>query len=221
MTISGPSPVVRIRNMRPIAWYQFGRGITSSGGLVSRWKDQGTGAHDLIQATGAAQPALQTDGSILFDGTASVMQTVTFTLAQPTMVYMLFKAVTFTNGDVLCDGFTVTSGQFLQDTTTPKISLSAGTTAVGNTTFTLNTYSVGSAQFNGASSTFSRNKEASAAAATVGTTAMAGFTLGADGTPANFGNVQVKEVIIFPIAHTATQQLQVINYLSSIGGLGL
>ncbi len=221
MTLAGPSPVVRVRNMRPIAWYQFNRGLTSSGGLVSRWKDQGTGAHDLIQATGANQPALQTDGSLLFDGSASFLQTVTFTLAQPTMIYMLFKQVTFTNSDVLCDGFTVTSGQFLQDTTTPKISLSAGTTAVGNTTFTLGAYSVATAQFNGAASTFSRNKEGSATASTVGTTAMAGFTLGADGSGANFGNVQVKEVIIFPIAHQQTQQLQVINYLSMIGGLGL
>ncbi len=221
MTISGPSPVVRIRNMRPIAWYPYMRGITSSAGLVSRWKDFGTGAHDLIQATGANQPALQTDGSVLFDGSASFMQTVTFTLAQPTMIYMLFRAITFTDTDVICDGFTVTSGQFLQDTTTPKISLSAGTTAVGNTTFTLNAYSVATAQFNGAASTFSRNKEASAAAATVGTTAMAGFTLGANGSGSAFANIQVKEVIIFPIAHQQTQQLQVINYLSMIGGLGL
>lgn len=221
MPISGPSPVVRVRNMRPIAWYQFGRGITSSAGLVSRWKDAGTGAHDLIQATGSAQPALQTDGSILFDGTARVMQTVTFTLAQPTMLYMLFRQVTFTNADVICDGFTVTSGQLLQDTTTANISLSAGTTAVTNTTFALNTYSIATAQFNGASSTFSRNKEASPAAANAGTTAMAGFTLGGDGNSLNFANIQVKEVLLFAGQHQQTQQLQVINYLSMIGGLGL
>lgn len=221
MTISGPSPKARITAMRPAAWYQWQRGLTYVAGKVSVWADQTANARHLLQATAGARPVQQTDGSILCDGTAAFLQTATFTLAQPTMVYMLFKAITFTNSDVLCDGFTVTSGQFLQDTTTPNISLSAGTTALTNTTFALNAYSVGSALFNGASSTFSRNKEASAAAANVGTTAMAGFTLGADGSGLNLGNVQVKEVIIFPVAHTPTQQLQVINYLSMVGGLGL
>lgn len=221
MTLAGPSPVVRVRSMRPIAWYQFNRGVTSSGGAVSRWQDQGTGAHDLIQATGSAQPALQTDGSLLFDGTSDFLQTATFTLAQPTMIYMLFKAVTFTDTDVICDGFTVTSGQLLQDTTTPNISLSAGTTAVTNTGFTLNTYSIATALFSGANSTLARNKGASPAAANAGTTAMAGFTLGANGSGSAFANIQVKEVILFAATHQQTQQLQVINYLSMVGGLGL
>lgn len=217
----GISPRARINQFRPIAWYQFGRGITSAAGLVSRWKDAGTGAHDLIQATGANQPALQTDGSLLFDGSASFLQTGTFTLAQPTMIYMLFRAVTFTDTDVICDGFTVTSGQFLQDTTTPKISLSAGTTAAGNTTFTLNAYSVASALFSGASSSLARNKEAGSTAANAGTTAMAGFTLGANGSGAAFANIQVKEVLLFAGTHQQTQQWQIVNYLSMVGGLGL
>ena len=224
MTLAGPSPKARISSMRPTAWYQKGTGIVLASGstsLVARWKDQTANARDLIQATGANQPSLQTDGSLLFDGSASFLQTATFTLAQPTMVYALFKAVTFTNTDVLLDGFTVTSGQWLQDTTTPNISLSSGTTAVTNTTFTLATYAVGAALFSGAVSTFTRNKGPSPTSATVGTTAMAGLTLGADGSGSAFGNVQFKEVIIFPVAHTPTQQLQVINYLSMVGGLGL
>jgi hypothetical protein len=137
------------------------------------------------------------------------------------MLYMLFKQITFTNGDICCDGFTATSGQWLQDTTTPNISLSSGTTAVTNTTFTLATYAVGAALFSAGVSTLTRNKGPSPTSSTVGTTAMAGFTLGGDSSGANNANIQVKEVIIFPVAHTPTQQLQVINYLSLIGGLGL
>ena len=224
MTLAGPSPKARISSMRPTAWYQKGTGIVLASGstsLIARWKDQTANARDLIQATGANQPALQTDGSLLFDGSASFLQTATFTLAQPTMVYLLFKQVTFTDTDVICDGFTVTSGQFLQDTTTPNISLSSGTTAVTNTTFTLNTYAVGAALFSAAVSTLTRNKGPSPTSATVGTTAMAGFTLGANGSGSAFANIQVKEVILFAGAHQQTQQLQVINYLSGIGGLGL
>jgi hypothetical protein len=221
MTLAGPGPKAKINMLRPAAWYQFNRGLTYVSGKVSVWADQTANARHLLQATGSARPVQQTDGSILCDGSATFLQTATFTLAQPTMVYMLFRQVTFTNASVLCDGFTVTSGQFLQDTTTPNISLSSGTTAVTNTSFTLNTYAVGAALFSAAVSTLTRNKGASPTSATVGTTAMAGFTLGADGGGANFGNIQAKEIIIFPVAHTPTQQLQVINYLSMIGGLGL
>jgi len=221
MTIAGPSPKARISALRPSAWYQFGRGLTYVAGKVSVWADQTANGRHLLQATASARPVQQTDGSILCDGSATFLQTATFTLAQPTMLYALFRQVTFTNADVLFDGFTVTSGQFLQDTTTPNISLSSGTTAMTNTTFALNTYAVGTALFGGASSIFSRNKEASVTSATVGTTAMAGLTVGADGSGANFGNVQVKEILLFPVAHTPTQRLQVINYLSVVGGLGL
>jgi hypothetical protein len=99
--------------------------------------------------------------------------------------------------------------------------MSAGTTAGTNTSFVLNTYAVGVAVFNGASSTLVRNKAVLPTAANAGTTAMAGLTVGANGSGAAFGNGQFKEIIVFPVAHTPTQQLQVINYLSLIGGLGL
>lgn len=221
MTISGPSPKARINAMRPAAWYQYQRGLTYVSGKVSVWADQTANSRHLLQATANNRPVQQTDGSILCDGSATFLQTATFTLAQPTMVYALFQQVTFTDTDVLFDGFTVTSGQFLQDTTTPNISLSAGTTAGTNTTFALNTYSIATALFSGAASFLVRNKAVLPTAANAGTTAMAGFTLGANGSGAAFGNVQVKEVILFPVAHTPTQQMQVINYLSLVGGLGL
>jgi hypothetical protein len=50
---------------------------------------------------------------------------------------------------------------------------------------------------------------------------MAGFTLGSDGNGANWANIQVKEVILFNVLHDLTKQYAVVNYLSSIGGLGL
>ena len=221
MTIAGPSPKAKVNMLRPAAWYQYQRGLTYATG-VKQWADQTANARHLIQNTGSAQPVQQSDGSILCDGSATFLQTATFTLIQPTTVYALFRQVTFTNTGVLLDGFTVTSGQFLQDTTTPNISLSSGTTAGTNTSFVLNTYCVGVAVFSGANSTLVRNKAVIPAVANVGTTAMAGLTVGANGgTPSAFGNGQFKEIIVFPVAHTPTQQLQVINYLSMVGGLGL
>lgn len=220
MTLAGPSPKAKVNMLRPSAWYQFQRGLVSSGGAVSRWSDATANNRNLLQSTGALQPLIQTDGSLLFDGSNDLLQTATFTLIQPTTVYLLFKQVTFTNSDVIADGFTVNSGQFLQDSTTPNISLNAGSTSATNTGFILNTYTVGCGVFSGANSSLKANK-ANVTTGSVGTTAMAGFTLGADGNGSNAANIQVKEVIIFPVAHTPTQQLQVINYLSVIGGLGL
>jgi hypothetical protein len=148
------------------------------------------------------------------------MQTATFTLAQPIMMYLLFRQVTWSSGGVLCDGFTAASGQLVQTTGTPQINISAGSSTAANTGLAVNTYGIGAVFFSGTASSFLINKGA-ATTGSAGTTAMAGFTLGADGNGANFGNIQVKEVILFSGTHQQTQQYQVINYLSLIGGLGL
>lgn len=224
MTIAGVTPKQRIIAMRPAAWYQFGRGTVLASGstsLVAQWSDASGNARHLLQATGAAQPSLQTDGTLLFDGSSDFMQTATFTLAQPIMLYMLFRQVTWTSGDILCDGFTVTSGQFLQTNSTPELDISAGTTVCANTGLAVNAYGIAMAFFSGANSFDQINKKVPIAVANAGTTAMAGFTLGADANGANNANIQVKEVLIFSATHQQTQQLQVINYLSLIGGLGL
>lgn len=222
MTLIGPSPAARIVNLRPAAWYRSGRGYTvGASNAVSMWTDSTSNARHVLQATGANQPILQTDGSLLFDGSNDFMQ-VAFALVQPTTLYMLVKQITWTSGDVFCDGFTVTSGNILQTGSSPSLSITAGTTACANAGLALSTYGILSAVFNGTQSTLAVNKGAPAAAAsTAGTTAMAGFTLGGDGNGSNNGNMQVKEILIFPAAHNQTTQYQVINYLSQVGGLGL
>lgn len=206
--------------MRPAAWYRMGRALTvGAANAVSQWSDSSAMGRHILQATGANQPILQTDGSLLFDGSNDFMQ-ATFTLVQPTTVYMLLKQITWTSGDVFCDGLTLTSGNIIQTVGTPSLSISAGSTACANTGLALNTYGILTAVFNGAASSLAVNKGAPVTGS-AGTTAMAGFTLGGDGNGANNGNMQIKEVIVFPVAHQQTQQYQVINYLSMIGGLGL
>lgn len=220
MPVVGPSPKVRVVNLRPAAWYQYGKGLTYVAGKVSQWADQTANARHLVQATGSARPVQQTDGSILCDGSATFLQTATFTLIQPSTLYLLARQVTWNSGGVLCDGFTVASGQVVQTTTTPQINISAGSSVAANTGFAVNTYGILTAVFSGTVSTLGVNKLA-LTTGNAGTTAMAGLTIGADGNGANFGNIQVKEAILFPVAHTPMQQFMVINYLSTIGGLGL
>lgn len=219
MTIAGPSPRARVANLRPAAWYRFGVGITSSAGLVSAWADQTSNVRHLLQATGGNQPALQSDGSILFDGTASFMAAA-FTLPQPLTIYLLFRQVTWTGSDVICDGVTSGSAQLLQTGATPAITLNGGSSVASNTGLAVNAYGIATAVFSGAASSLGINKKP-LTTGNPGTTTTAGFTLGGDGVGANNGNIQVKEVILFPAAHNPQQQYQVIGYLSNIGGLAL
>lgn len=83
------------------AWFRKNVGITSAANAVSNWANQAASgaARDYVQATGAAQPTLQGDGTILFDGTSDYLQTAAFTLGQPYTRYIRFKQITWTSGD--------------------------------------------------------------------------------------------------------------------------
>lgn len=220
MTLAGPSPRARIAALRPAAWYMFNQGITYASGKVSQWNDQTTNKRNLLQGTGSAQPVQQTDGSILCDGSATFLQTATFTLAQPTTIAMLWRQVTWNSGGVCVDGFTAASGQIVQTTGTPQINISAGSSTAANTGMAVNTYCATVQVMSGANSSLQVNRK-NATTGNAGTTAMAGLTVGADGNGANFGNAQVKEIIVFPAALTREQIVQVIGYLSNVGGLAL
>lgn len=217
---AGFSPRARVASYRPVAWYRFGVGLTSSAGKVSQWNDVTSNVNHLVQATGGNQPALQTDGSLLFDGSASFMDTALFTLAQPTMIYLLFRFVTWNSGNIVCDGEAVQTGQIVMTTSSPQLNIMAGSSVAANTGLAVNTYGAASVLLSGTASTFTINKK-TPATGNAGTGTMGGFTLGCDANDGNFSNIQVKEVILFNVAHDLTKQYAVVNYLSSIGGLGL
>jgi hypothetical protein len=214
------SPRARVASYRPTAWYRFGVGLTSSAGKVSQWNDVTSNVNHLVQATGGNQPALQTDGSLLFDGSASFMKAVTFTLAQPTMVYLLFRFVTWNSGNVVCDGNSAQTGQIIMTTSSPQLNIMAGSSVAANTGLAVNAYGAIAVVFSGTASSSMINKKGPITG-NAGTGSMSGFVLGADGGSTNFANIQVKEAILFNVAHDLTKQYAVVNYLSSVGGLGL
>lgn len=206
-----------ILNLAPAAWFRFGLGTTVATG-VSQWDDASGNGRHLKQAVGVSQPALQADGSILFDGTDDFLRCDAFTLNQPETVYLLARQVTWTNGEHVFDGFANGSGRILQLTATPSISLNAGLSAAANTNWTVNTYAALCCQFNGASSIL-RVNNTTETTGDASTGNMGGFTLGASGNSVSWGNIQVKEILIFPAAHDAARRAQMIAYLMRIGGL--
>ena len=196
------------------AWYRFGAGITVATG-VSVWADQsGKSGRNLLQATGANQPALQSDGSILFDGIAHFLKTAAFTLNQPNTVYLRFRQVTWTNNDKITDGVSGSSLIF-QGGGSPQIFLNAGVVNNGDGNLAVNTYGSVAAVFNGASSVIQVNTNAPTST-NAGTNNAGGFTLGAASNGTAPGNIQVKEVIIYSAAHDATTRATIIAYLSTL-----
>lgn len=172
------------------------------------------------QGTDTNRPALQADGSILFDGADNFLKCDAFTLAQPETVYLLFKQVTWTASDRVFDGDASVSGAMRQVTASPQLGIITGTSAVGTVSLTLDTYGVIAAVFSGASSLVQLNN-GTPASGDAGSADMGGFTLARTGGGGNEGNIQVKEVILCAAAHDAATRARVIRYLSQVGGLGI
>lgn len=197
------------------AWFVAGVGITSAGGLVSQWADQSGNGRHLKQATGTNQPALQADGTILFDGVDNFLKCDPFTLNQPTTIYGFLRQVTWTASDFIWSGnddASLNRNDLFQDTTTPQLSIYSGAIAAANTALAVNTYGAIAAVYNGATSVLQINGTTTTGNA--GAQNAAGFILGALNTTANFSNIQVKEVAIFSVAHDAPTRAGVIAYLN-------
>jgi hypothetical protein len=205
-----------VAGLSPAAWFRFNLGIT--GNPVSQWNDASGNARHLKQVTATNQPALQGDGSILFDGIDNYMKCDAFTLNQPATFYILGRQVTWTDVDCFCDGDAGASQLIQQSGATPAIRLFAGLGVASNTNLAVNTYGVVAAVFNGASSLLQINNT-TPTTGDPGAANAGGFTLGSTGTAGAPSNIQVKEVVIFAAAHDATTRAAVIGYLSRVGGL--
>ncbi len=208
-----------VSGLNPAAWFRFQQGVTSVAGLVSQWADQSGNGRHLLQATGSAQPALQADGSLLFDGVAQAMATSGFTFSQPLTIYLLAQQVTWTNLDLVFDGLTG-AVQLRQNTTTPSVTLNAGSLLGDNSGWALNTYAAITCVFNGVSSALQINTGAPMTG-DAGANNAGGFTLGSSRAASTFSNIKVKEVIPYPAAHDAATRAAVISYLATVGGISV
>lgn len=196
-------------------------GITESGGFASAWADQSGNGRNLLQATGANQPAYDTTGgipSLIFDGLTHYMKTAPFTLNQPTMVYLVAKQLAWGNR-YLHDGNTTDSLVLYQNTASPQLALYAGSFSGNNSNATVGSKVVISELFNGASSAIGVNMTAEVTSGDVGAGNAGGFTLGANPNPGSYANIQVYEVIIYNVAHDAATRANIRRALMSKHGV--
>lgn len=199
--------------LAPVAWYRFGFGVTSSGGLVSAWADNSGNNRHLLQATETNKPAVA-NGILSGDGNDNFLQ-ASFTLAQPYTLAMVVRQDTWVLNEALCDGAVVASMAVQQGTTTPNLVLNAGSQTAENSDLAVETWGVVISYWNGASSSLQIDG-GTATTGNPGTTAPDGFTLFAAGTPSNYAAASAAEVVIVSGAVTGESLTRLYDYLAAI-----
>lgn len=213
------------RNFRDglVGWYNETSLVYDGGNAVSRWTDISGKENHLIQDTAASQPTRIPAGQagkdvVEFDGTADYLRG-SFTLDQPTTVYVVAYQTTWTASDRISSGGVVNSLDIIQSGSSPNVifAASAGLFS-GPISFPLQTWGVLTGVSNGANGRFSLNNNA-ALTGDYGAANAQGLTAGAAGN----GNVQfngrIAEIMLFRIAHTASQRALVISQLMSKWGV--
>lgn len=199
-----------------VAWFRKGMGQTDAGaGALSVWADQtGLGSRDYAQATGASQPAIQGDGTVLFDGTSDFLKTPAFTLVQPYTRYLRLKQVSWSNVRYIADGNGLDTGNIHQGISSPIIRAYAGTSSAGNSDLAVGAWGSLAVVFNGASSVLQVGG-GTPVTGNFGALGAGGLTLGASGIGITYGNIQVAEEIVYNVAHNDAERAAVIAYLNT------
>jgi len=157
------------------------------------------------------------DGSLLFNGTSHFMRAV-FTFSQPATVCVLANPITWTTGDRLWNAAGFSAGPRVAQVTSSALMQYACDTGSSTISASLGAYHAFVTVANGASNVM--RVDNSEVTGGTGTVALDGITLCAGaGGGANFGNFEVKEMVVFPFALDAQQRLLMQRYLARVGGL--
>jgi hypothetical protein len=208
-----------INDGNTVAWYdsQDLTTITKDGSnLVSLWKDKLLSGHDLIAAT-TARPTWSTIG-ILFNGTANYMKTAAFIFSQPEFIYLVFKQITWTNGERIIDGDSVNTMDIEQGTITPRLSGYAGTSFgnTDNTRLTLDTFGIIRVLFNGLNSKIIINN-GTVVTGNSGASNAGGITIGIDGgiVSSLYAHIEIKEAIFRNVSDSSGDEALIYAYLKN------
>ena len=176
-------------------------GVTESGGLVSQWDDQ-IGSANFVEATDkptySATSGAAGLGGITFDGVNDTMKIASLTTEAPFNIFMVFKHITWVAGNML-----VTAGggwNIYQQTNTPELSLVYDYVRP-TVAFTLNTFFLIDALYDGASSHIALNDGSPTVADPGGPYDGYNLVLGANsGQTGSFCNWVVSEIAILEAA---------------------
>jgi len=202
-----------------VAWYDSTdlSTITKDGSdYVSLWKDKLNSGHDLIQLTGTSQPKWFNNDGILFDGTNDFMKTNTFTLIQPTFIYMVTNVHTPRYYDYFFDGYLNNTGTMLSLDDGLQYYCFAGSPSGFYSDMIYNSYCIIRVKFNNTNSKVTINNLPNHNFNS-GTNNMNGFTLSGMGQShwSNLSIQNVKEIILRKVVDTTENETIIYNYLKN------
>jgi hypothetical protein len=154
-----------------------------------------TGETWTINSTGAKRAQIVGRPWTVFDGVAQYMQSAAATLNQPVTIIDALIQPAWTSGRYISDGLSANSGALTKTTSTPRVSINAGSAVAENTGLVLNTGVVVAHCLNGASSYIQVNNN-TRTTGNAGAGNPGGITIGANGVGASFGSVQLAERIV-------------------------
>ena len=184
---------------------------------ASAWLNSIGPAPSLAQASGAAQPTINADGSLTFNGIAQYMQMAT-TLVQPTYAIVVAKEISRTTvGNNLIDGASSNTGILQNITNASTMTAYAGSFVTDSTHWSVGTKHIVVAGFNGNSGLIQIDNNAAVTGA-IGSGNMGGLTVGSNAIQASttWGNYQVWEIIILSAVPSAAKLAQIQNLLNQI-----
>lgn len=205
-----------------VIWVKSDTGITAS--PVASWADQSGQGNDLTQSDPTKRPTLvanQLNGysAVVFDGISQTMRTLAFGLTQPVSIFMVAKQITWSSGGSLCDGTVDNSGRIFQYTGSPRIDMYSGAFGPTTNNLAVNTFSLITSIFDGASSKLQINS-LTESTGNPGNTSMLGFVLGSFATGATaFCNLAVCEVIVMNAVATAEDRANIHLYVAARYGI--
>ena len=151
-----------------------------------------------------------------FDGSNDLLKVAGgFTLNQPATVYLLGKFYSFTGTDCFFDGNANNSMSLQQSAASPNVRLNAGVNGPDNGGWPLNTWRIITCVFNGANSYIRVDNTGTAVSGSAGATNAGGFTLGARADGVRAGNICIREIVGYNLAHDTTRQLAIIQDIAA------
>lgn len=184
---------------------------------VTNWDDLTTEDHDVAQADTSKAPTWSSSG-LLFDGVNDFMKAVAYTTEQAFNIYVVFKQITWTNLDYICDGNTDARIVIAQNATTPGLVGYAGSTGTQNDELAVGSFGLVTMGVRAANSRMRVNNNAEVNVS-LGTNNNTGFCLGSAGSGTSaWSHIQVR-AFIYRIKvgglDDAAVQTNIRNYLNA------
>lgn len=217
---SGVTPPAILNDGNTACWFtpcDATNVIKDGSNFVSQVNDISGNSRHLLQSTTGKKPLWSVNG-ILFDGIDDSMRTNTFTLIQPSHVFIVFRNISLISNGRFFDGSAYNSAIAYQEgLQSNKIAMYAGL-FIRSGQIPSSLFNIYRFLFNQTNSKI-KIMDSFQMSGSVGIGNLNGFTIGSAANDILFSNIEVKEVIIRKIVDTAQNETDIYNYLKSKYGL--